>query len=296
MHLGFHVSKHQNMNGAQKHRGMVEALHEDMELLRNWGFQRKCAQIFVSGPQNFRETLDAAEKDKLRDYVIREDVTLVIHGSYVDNPWNRSAGSIHNIKQEMRIASRVHAAGVIIHLGASASSDANLSYVLRELSNLSADVKDAVTLWLEIHAARPSESTYETPEKIKRLFERIGAIDTNDLRIGLCVDTAHLFSCGMALDTYRSAEDWLSQLPNIPLMIHLNDSASILASGRDIHQELCKGNLWGSYDPDSGVLPVGASGLAAVLQWAETHELTVILERKYDGIEHDLALIHKMGH
>ncbi len=294
MPIGFHVSKTTTLeDGTTRTRTMPTALREDMQTLINYEF-RPCAQIFVTGPQSFKETLTDDEKDEIRHIVDEMDLTLVVHGAYVDYPWKLASGAIHNIKQELRIAARIGANGVIVHLGRGCND--NLEHVLSKVSKLPADVLDNVTLWLEIQAAKPSSDTYETPEKIARLFDRIRKL--KGIRVGLCIDTAHLFSCGMALIDNVTAVDWLSAVSEAvgeaPIMLHLNDSNSVLGSGEDVHAGLTLGNIWGIYN--TGALPFEESGLAAVLTWADEHDILVILERAASLIVHDLAVVKAHGY
>lgn len=296
MSIGFHVSKaHIDPSGKKRNRTMPVALREDMETLRGFGFNTPCAQIFVSGPQSFKETLTDEEKLAVRRFVIENRMQLVVHGSYLDNPWTLSPGSVHNIKQEMRIAAQIGATGVIVHLGKGASDDANLKYVLEEVSNLPEDVRHSVILWLEIHTAKPSTNTYETSAKLRRLFERVALCDTKGMRVGLCIDTAHLFSCGMALRDFNTAKNWLDGLPSVPVMLHLNDSASTLGSGIDAHEVLTRGHIWEDFNKETGRLPIETSGLMAILTWAEENKVVTILERDQDGTLADLMLIRDLG-
>jgi endonuclease IV len=297
MPLGFHVSKSKTVDGKKKSRSIPAALREDIEWLRGFGITSPCAQIFVSGPQNFNETLTDEDKIATRRFVNETGTQIVIHGAYVDHPWNRAPGAVHNIKQEMRTAARIGATGVVVHLGAGATNDENLTYVFEEIAKLSDDVLEVTTLWLEIHTAKPGNNTFETPQKLNRLFDRIGRVETGKLRIGLCIDTAHLFSCGVALDTYEAATNWLAGLPrDVPVMMHLNDSASSLGSGVDRHETLCEGKLWSQYHPETGRLPIENSGLVAILNWAETNDIMTILERDEEGTIHDLTLIQTLGY
>ena len=281
MPIGFHVSK--ASDGGK--RTMLQALKEDMEMLK--GFELDpCAQIFVSGPQSFKETVSDGEALDIKDYMSRAKIPLVIHGAYVDNPWSGSEGTIHNIKQELRKSEILGAEGVIIHLS-SAALDSCVD-VLQKLNGVHG------TVWLEINAAKPTPLTFETPQKIAALFDKIrGAnnIERPD-RIGLCIDTAHLYSCGVSFEKFDAADQWLRALPNVPMMLHLNDSASKLGSGVDKHESLCRGNIWREYGPD-GALPFDESGLAATLLWAENRSIFTVLER--DDPVHDLTMIRDQG-
>lgn len=275
---------------------MARALEEDVEYMRGFGIAKPAAQIFVTGPQGFKETLSDNDKKDVRDWIQRTNVPVVIHGAYVDNPWNRAAGSVHNIKQELRICESLGAKGVIVHLGKGAANDENFNYVLDQVSNIEQPVREKTTLFLEINAAKPTANTFETPQKIRRLFERVAAVDTRGLSVGLCIDSAHLFSCGFAMDTYERTWNWLTAMPRVPVMMHLNDSLSTLGSGVDAHGPLTKGNLWSDYDPDTGRLPIEESGLMAVLDWATENNVMLILERDTDGIVNDLSLIRSLGY
>ena len=297
MPLGFHVSKSKTVGGKKKSRPIPVALREDIEWLRGFGVERPCAQIFVSGPQNFNETLTDDDKKATRQFVNKTGTQIVIHGAYVSTPFNKAPGAVHNIKQEMRTAARIGATGVIVHLSAGATNDDNLTYALEEITKLPEDVLDVTMLWLEINAAKPGNGTFETPQKLNRLFDRINHIETGKLRIGLCIDTAHLFSCGVALDTYEAATNWLAGLPHgVPVMMHLNDSASSLGSGVDRHEILCEGKLWSDYHPETGRLPFENSGLCEILNWAETNDIMTILERDEEGTIRDLTLIQTLGY
>lgn len=289
MPLGYHVNK--NTGGT---KSMSEALATASENLASWGVSKTAMQIFAVGPQNHKPVhIDIQECKK----VIREkNITLVIHGSYVDNPWKRAKGAIHNIKQEMRIAAQLGASGVIVHLGTGALDLDNFRHVMsglatNEITGL------GVTLWLEIHSAKQSDATYETPEKIAALFEKCKQVASPDgvpLKIGLCIDTAHLYACGLALTDYDTTSRWLAALPANQYMLHLNDCATPLGSGRDQHERLLYGNIWDAYHPDLG-LPIENSGLLALLEWAESNSVITILERKPEHISADLMLIHNLG-
>lgn len=291
MSIGYHVSK----NGDGNKNSMAESLQKAVDNLQSYNFNKLAAQIFVTGPQNFKENLSENEKTMCAQIVRDNHLQLVIHGAYVDNPWTRTFASIQNIKKELKIAFEIGATGVVVHLSAGAFDFENLKYVLQELSTIEPNVKDNVILWLEIHTAKPSLYTYETPDKLHNLFDKIIKIDLQGLRIGLCIDTAHLYSCGTSFSSYLTTQDWLNQLPpNIPIMCHLNDSASKLGSGIDRHQNLMQGEIWSQYHPITGSLPAEESGLIALLNWAEKTDTVLILERNKEGIINDLNLLRSL--
>jgi len=286
--IGFHVSK----NG----RKMPDALAGDMEMLRGYGFKNICAQIFVSGPRDFRP-MSAQEIDGVRVKIQQLELPVFVHGAYVDNPWTLNRASLENIAAEMQICHHIGARGLIVHLAAGAARDDVLFDVLNSLAPLPEDVKKSVVLYFEIHTAKSSAYTYETPEKISVLFTRAYKVlqeNALNLRLGLCIDSAHLFACGFAMISYRDTTKWLNDvklaIPDAPILFHLNDSASTLGSGLDKHAALTRGNIWQEFGANGGA-DFQDSGLYAIINWCTQNEVPLILERDPESITHDLKLL-----
>lgn len=297
MSIGFHVNKTIDIEGDKRSCTLPEAIEEDIHIITELGMN-PCAQIFVIGPRNHNELMDDKDIIKCRHLVDKMKLLLVIHGAYIDNPWNMKPGTIHNIKKEMVIAERIGANGVIIHLAGAAMNDDVLKYIFDHLNKLDKKVKQRVILWLEIQSTKIHNDNFATPEKIRDLFNLV-AIYKGDVQVGLVVDTAHLHACGVSLDTYDKAMRWLSHtrlmLDTIPIIIHLNDNKTELGSGTDIHCKLTKGNIWGIYNKTTGYLPIEKSGIAAILKWAKKENSMVIFERSKDGALGDLLLMQELG-
>lgn len=274
--LGLHTNK----SGAKDFRTACE---RDMRAMSAAGITRQCLQIFAVGPRSRKVNLSDADKEYLRGDA---HPPIVIHGAYIDNPWNLAVGSMINIEAEMAICADIGARGVIVHLGAGAWGN-NLREIVRQLSATQLDVM----VWLEIHAAK--KSTFETPQKIRDLFNRITeARVASPVRFGLCVDTAHLHCDGIKMSTMTEAREWIDsyerECHDIPVMLHLNDCETELGSGKDKHALLGRGRIWGPQ--------IGAdSGLIAVLDWAVERDMMVVLERKVDSAP-DLLLISRLGY
>lgn len=293
-----HVSKKGRGSSSRK---MHIAISEDMKYMQSYGIKDPCVQIFVAGPKGYKETLTQDEKTQIAKYIREHKTKLVIHGAYVDRPWGGLHAAIENVVRELHCAREIGATGVILHLSAACADDVQMSRALNALV-----IDNSPIIWLEIHAAKPSAFTYETPQKLRSLFSRIRGYAIKGLRIGLCIDTAHLFACGTNLDTYESAKQWITSVTTvlqeesvdepIPVMMHLNDSESKLASGVDKHAPICFGNIWKQYHPTTGHLPFESSGLAYLLQWAQDNNIHTILEQDDDVLHKDLTLIQKLGY
>lgn len=153
---------------------------------------------------------------------------------------------------------------------------------------------DCVRVYLETPSVKPQNSHYETPEKLARLFDLVRERADPDLRFfGLCIDTAHIWASGVDISSREAAEDWLARLeacsasiPPEAIMFHLNDNRNARGSGRDEHDPLFMGAIWGEYAQEPG-----KSGLAAFLEFANRHDIPTVLERKgrKAGNEHSEA-------
>lgn len=287
MSVGCHVSK-------GKHKLLTNAIEDSLEEARTNGLDMRCAQIFVMGPRKRAETLSDVDKVMLRK--IGAEVKIVVHSAYVNHPWMGGPG-LSSLVREIEISADIGAVGVVCHLSKHVRGENNdFADFKRNIANigimLSERAKKTQTLFLEINAAKRSTHTFETTQKLAELFNVV-ADAAAPFKIGLCIDTAHLCSCGNSLVTAEKAEEWLKRLPTgVPIMLHLNDSKIPEGGGRDEHEALLRGTIWGAYDMTN----VGESGLGAIMEWVEDNNIITVLERRADDLPSDYAVIAGMGY
>ena len=87
---------------------------------------------------------------------------------------------------------------------------------------------------------------------------------------GLCLDTAHLFAAGRPVHTAEGLEELVAELRATDLLqevklIHLNDSRTPFASGRDHHENLGEGQI-------------GYEALARVVRYPAFQDIPFVLE------------------
>jgi endonuclease IV len=287
--LGYHVSK----NG----RTLPAAIAEEMAWLRAQNCWRPCAQVFVRGPQGYKSTITDADA---RVFGAADHAPLYVHGAYVDFVWNGKPAGRQNVVAELATCKLMGGEGVVIHLGTGAESPREALNDIFGRGNLDG----SPTLFLETNAA-PHERSFSDPDKLARLFEQI----PRDIipAIGICVDTAHLFSSGVNMTTREQAEQYLGDLAAAiepyaepKIIFHLNDSAGNFGTGKDEHASLTHGKIWSGFSESMaeklGVLHrelFSRSGLAAVLEYAREIDTAVILER--DDPRADVAFIKRIA-
>jgi deoxyribonuclease-4 len=256
-------------------------------------FDARAFQVFVAGPRNMTVTLREEEADELREYLDRnhDDLQVIAHGTYADYPWYGKPYPAEFIRMELELCERAGISGLVIHLG-----KPGVEEVMQYVPRLATATRN-VLVFLEVPHVKPEHSHYETPEKLAALFREIRRLDPTLCKFGLCIDTAHLWSCGVDLQSFEDAEEWLRRLeavadviPPDRIIIHLNDSFDEMGSGIDHHAPLLGGKLWGAYKDRPR-----QSGLAAFVDYIVRNHTTAILERKpQEALLDDYAVLDRL--
>lgn len=293
MQWGIHVRKLPNKNIAESLTIMHQLLTKD-----NLPFNT--AQIFITGPKNYTtiallKTLEGRKKLKV---VYRNlGIQLYIHGAYVDFPWYGNIKAISNIKKELKLCGQIGAKALIIHL-----PKAPIDNIIKYLPTLLKQKPGRVKLLLETNAVCPTEDkSYETPKKLNPLMEYIQKtiLQLNGKNIhlknhvGICIDTAHIWACGVDISSRQKAENWIKNIkyPKLIKLIHLNDDANKIKSGKDKHTHLGNGQIWKSYKQN-----INQSGIYPFVKFAKKNKIPIILERnlknqKYQNLVKEAKLL-----
>lgn len=258
--VGFHVSRHG--------RELSAAIAEDLTHVHDkTGTHADIVQIFVHGPQSYKRI--AGDYDRLAK---RAGCNVVVHGSYMDHPWSASRPAVACIVDEFKICAAMGGVGVIVHMSKALAEDPVSG---AQLLNQKIQPCDA-TLFLEVNAAKPGPHTFDTAAKINAIAARVAAVLTV-VRVGVCIDTAHLHSLGV--------KDIVGVIRGVtvrPVIVHLNDSAVALGAGRDVHAPLRKGKIWKKDDAQ----------LIEIIRYCNQQAIPIILERDFKYVPADIAVIN----
>jgi endonuclease IV len=152
-------------------------------------------------------------------------------------------------------------------------------------------------IYFETPAIVPMWASYDTPEKLSKLFYIINKINPNH-PFGLCIDTAHIWTSGNDISSYNNARRWFSELmesPYIPhdrIIIHLNDSANELGHGPDKHASLTNGYIWNNYKTRG---ELKKSGIYFIIEFANQYNIPIILERNNnESLVQDYKILSKI--
>jgi deoxyribonuclease IV len=224
----------------------------------------------IPGLERFRVILDAA------------DIELVVHGSYLVNLASPDplvhARSVARVRQELAAAAVVGARAVTVHVGSHRGAGVGrgtelaaeaIARILDDTPAVSGRSDPAARLVLETSAGQGDSLgvTIEELGAIEVAAERHGV---DPRRLGVCLDTAHLWAAGYGLDDPDAIDELLHVVDatlgsDALAMVHLNDSRASRGSRQDRHENLEAGRI-------------GVSGLSHLVRHPRLAEVPVILE------------------
>lgn len=206
-------------------------------------------QVFTSSPQQWAAkpvTDEMVAKFKAAKAETGIDV-VVSHDSYLVNlcaPTEEGKQkSIEGLKGELRRCSQYGIRWAVSHIGAhlGQGTEEGLRIAAESVKEVLADTPNDVMILAETTAGQGS-SLDSKFEEIARLFELAGAPP----RLGVCLDTCHIFVAGYDIRTAEGYEkafsefDRLIGLGNLKA-IHCNDSKKDFGTRVDRHEHIGQG-------------------------------------------------------
>lgn len=230
-------------------------------------------QIFVSSPRVWAPPATDAEETAALAEALREFAPVVIHAAYLincasNNPETR-AKSVRLLRWTMARGAELGATDVVFHIGSHGGDGlpVGIERLGAALHAIALDLPPGPRLLLEndVGAGNTIGSDFATIAAIMALAQG----EWGD-RLGVCIDTAHLWGAGHDIGTPEAA---LATLDRIDAacglgrvhVIHLNDTTTALGGHRDLHARLGEGII-------------GAEGLRTLLCDPRLARAGVILE------------------
>jgi deoxyribonuclease-4 len=185
--LGAHVRR--------RHAGIEGAIEEAVARGAD------CLQVFISNPRSWAgPRYDGAQARRFRETLAESGLRpCVAHLSYVGNVASWDPTTLDRTR-ELLIES-VHACDalgvdlLVVHTGAGGPQDRNAALrAAAESYRLAVHEAQAVRVVAELMAGT-SGAVASLPQEAQELFTAVG-----DGRLGMCLDTAHLFAAGVPLD------------------------------------------------------------------------------------------------
>ena len=165
--------------------------------------------------------------------------------------------------------------GLVLHIGSHRGSGFDTSLpgiveaLIEALDSVQASV-DPCPILLE-NAAGAGDTVGRSFEELAAVIDAAGG----DERLGVCLDTQHLWASGVPFGTVEEADDLVALVEDTVGMarlqcLHLNDSKVAFGANRDRHENIGDGTI-------------GTEALAALLGHPEMQGLPAILEVPGEG-------------
>jgi len=216
----------------------------------------ECLQIFTRNINQWAVSPIAnADAAAFRAAVDQAGLAMVVaHDSYLINPASADAAlrrkSIEGLAEEVRRAGQLGIPWVVAHPGAAGEQAADAA-----VARAAEGFAEALRRTAGVAAGILIETTAGQGSCLGARFEEIGSmLDAIDAvpglrkRIGVCLDTCHVFAAGYPLAPAAALDDTLRQFDrHIGLarlkVIHANDSKRELGSRVDRHEAIGKGRI-----------------------------------------------------
>lgn len=267
--------------------GLLDALERAKRLRCN------TMQIFSRSPRGGAASL-LPKKDLQRFHAGRRAAgidPLVVHGPYIINlasPTRRTwSFSVRLYKEEYARCHALSAAYLVTHVGSHRGSgeEAGIKRVAEALNRTLGSLSSSVMIALE-NTAGSGQGLGFSFEQLAAMREQV----SDQSRVGICLDTAHLFASGFAIHTEEGLEETLAQFDRIIGMehlkvIHLNDSKAAFKSRVDRHWHIGEGHI-------------GLEAMARIVNHPKLQHLPFILETPKKTEEDDprnLATVRKLA-
>jgi len=221
-------------------------------------------QIWTDNPTAWRRRHEQPEalaefRGLLRAGGVR---TIAVHAPYLVNLagenedfWHKSVATMSN---ELRVARLYGADFVVMHIGSHrgtgraagiARLTAGLRAVLAETADdgAPADGSAMPRLVLE-NSAGTGDGIGATIEDLADVFDAAAAAGLPLERLGICLDTAHLWGAGYDVANEAGIEMLVSRIERLigherVVMLHLNDSRTVMGSMLDRHEHIAAGQV-----------------------------------------------------
>jgi deoxyribonuclease IV len=210
----------------------------------------RAIQIFNQSPRAWRPTDYRTEDfERFREAQAASDIgAVVIHAVYLvncasDDPEIRSK-SLASLTHSLRVGDAIGAHAVIVHPGSAKAGPVGPA-IERAGQLFAAALADSERCPLHL------ENTAGTGGTLGRSFDELAALieaGGGDRRLGLCLDSCHLFASGYEIRTPAALAAVLDDCERAlgPLRLgslHLNDSQTPLGANRDRHANIGDGEL-----------------------------------------------------
>jgi deoxyribonuclease-4 len=242
-------------------------------------------QIFSQSPRSWNSK--SISEDEAREFVSsfkKSGLALAVdHMPYLPNLASSKDDvhekSIESLTSELMRCQMLCIPYLVSHLGShlGAGWDEGFKRIVEAVDTSLSQADNGVILLLE-NTAGTKNSMGSSLEEIATIID---AFDALRPRLGICLDTCHLFAAGYELRTPEGLQATLNQFQELIgferlMLLHINDCRGAMGSHLDRHEHI-------------GLGQIGENGFRLILRHPSLKDLPMILETPVDSRRNDVA-------
>lgn len=265
------------------HISISGGLHKAVERAKDRGCD--VFQIFSQSPRSWNSKgLSEDEACKFVSSFNKSGLALAVdHMPYLPNLASSKDDvhekSIDALKSELMRCQMLRIPYLVSHLGShlGAGWDEGFQRIVEAVDTSLSQADNGVILLLE-NTAGTKNSMGSSLEEIATIID---AFDALRPRLGICLDTCHLFAAGYELRTPEGLQATLNQFQELMglerlKLLHINDCRGTMGSHLDRHEHI-------------GLGQIGENGFQLILRHPDLKDLPMILETPIDSRRNDVA-------
>lgn len=209
-------------------------------------------QVFVGNPRGWAASAGRTDQDKrFRAACDQDGILAYVHAPYLVNLGSPTAQtferSVRSVAHTLGRAADIGARGVVVHTGSCVADD-NVDAAMRQVRSgllplLETLDDDAPDLLVEPTAGQGRSLC----AGVEDVAAYLSALDWHP-KVGVCLDTCHVFAAGAPLDEPGGMSRTLDRLRDTTdsgrlRLMHANDSKDVRGSLRDRHERIGAGRI-----------------------------------------------------
>lgn len=208
----------------------------------------EAVQIFTKSNRMWRaKEITPGDAATFREAAKNAGLGASVHAAYLINlgcgPGDLREKSIAAFIDELKRCDLIGAPYLVVHPGACPDTARGLKAVAEALDRAFAAHRGDCAVLLETAAGQGS-TLGRTFEELREIRDQVRSPE----RVGVCLDTCHVFAAGYDLSTDRGYDETFrkfDEVLGIGLLkaFHLNDSMKPLGCRVDRHEHVCKGEI-----------------------------------------------------
>ena len=222
--------------------------------------------------------------NNIKSFITKHNIFLSVHSIYLLNFCKASPSSnmikyMHdNIQYDLKYSALIGAKCVVLHLGYKLLLDSSnaIRNFINNINHIIKHMPDNISLALETSAGQGSQIGY-TLDELSIIWNGVKH-NNNTLasrRVGICIDTAHIFTGGYDIKTENGIKTYLDDFNELIgwkniILFHINDSKNDVNTKKDFHTGIGNGFIFNTKQ--------GISALKYIKTFCIKHNIPMILE------------------